>query len=580
MRKLRWQIVIIFLTGLVVGILLLGQQQQQQQQVQQTQQQQTGPGGVATVVPKKGGIYREALVGSIKRLNPLLDPYNPADHDVDRLIFSSLVHFDSRGFPQADLAESWGISQDGTQYNFELRPNLTWHDGQPLTTDDIIFTIGFFTSDNPLIPADVREFWKDVQVQRLSATQMQFRLPEPFAPFLDYLTFGILPKHRLEAVPLEKMADDPFNLKPVGSGPFKFDHLLVENNEINGVVLTAFDKYYGNKPAIDQIFFRYYPDSKAALAAYKGEEVQGIGKVTADILPDVLEESDLAIYSSRLPRQTLIYLNLNNADVPFFKNTDLRRALLMALNRQWIIDHVYAGQAVQANGPILPGTWAYFDGIEKIPFDLDQARKVLKKAGYTFDANGGNLTSKDGTVVKFQLLYPDEPQYKAVAEAVQSNWQALGVAVDLEGKPYDQLISDRLEQRNYQAALVDINLSRSPDPDPYPFWDQAQAADGQNYAQWDNRSAGEYLEQGRVVVDPAERIRLYRNFQVIFTKEMPALPLFYPVYTYAVDRQVLGIQLGPLFDESDRFFNVTSWNLANRRTTEKTDKTPAPTKAP
>ena len=576
MKKLRWQIVIILLTGLVVGVLLLGQQQQQQEQ---KQQQQAGP-GAPTLAPKKGGIYTEALVGGFKRLNPLLDPFNPPDHDIDRLIFSSLVHFDARGLPQADLAESWGISQDGTQYNFELRPNLTWHDGQPLTTDDVVFTIGYLTSDNPLIPQDVRDFWKDVQVQRLSETQMQFSLPEPFAPFLDYLTFGVLPKHKLENVPLDKLADDPFNLKPVGSGPYRFDHLEVENNQIVGVALAVFDKYYIQKALIDQIIFRYYPDSKAALEAYKAGDVQGIGRVSADILTDVLAQPDLAIYTGRLPRQTLIYLNLNNGDVPFFKDIDLRRALLMALNRQWIIDHVFSGQALLAHGPILPYTWAYYDNIEKIPFDLDKATNLLIKDGYTFQAESGNLMTKDNVQVKFQLLYPDDPQYKAVAEAVQGNWKALGVAVELEAKPYDQLISERLEQRSYQAALVDINLDRSPDPDPYPFWDQAQATGGQNYAQWDNRAAGEYLEQGRVVVDPTERARLYRNFQVVFTKEMPALPLFYPVYTYAVDRQVQGIQMGPLFDESDRFYNVTNWFLANLREVEKTAKTPSATKTP
>ena len=510
----------------------------------------------------------------------MLDPFNPPDHDIDRLIFSSLVHFDARGLPQADLAESWGISQDGTQYNFELRPNLTWHDGQPLTTDDVVFTIGYLTSDNPLIPQDVRDFWKDVQVQRLSETQMQFSLPEPFAPFLDYLTFGVLPKHKLENVPLDKLADDPFNLKPVGSGPYRFDHLEVENNQIVGVALAAFDKYYVQKPLIDRIIFRYYPDSKAALEAYKTGDVQGIGRVTADILPDILAQPDLAIYTGRLPRQTLIYLNLNNGDVPFFKDIDLRRALLMALNRQWIIDHVFSGQALVAHGPILPYTWAYYDNIEKIPFDLDKATNLLIKDGYTFQAESGNLMTKDNVQVKFQLLYPDDPQYKAIAEAVQGNWKDLGVAVELEAKPYDQLISERLEQRSYQAALVDINLDRSPDPDPYPFWDQAQATGGQNYAQWDNRAAGEYLEQGRVVVDPAERARLYRNFQVVFTKEMPALPLFYPVYTYAVDRQVQGIQMGPLFDESDRFYNVTNWFLANLREVDKAAKTPSATKTP
>jgi peptide/nickel transport system substrate-binding protein len=148
---------------------------------------------------------------------------------------------------------------------------------------------------------------------------------------------------------------------------------------------------------------------------------------------------------------------------------------------------------------------------------------------------------------------------------VQSAWGAIGVEVTLEGLPYDQVVVDRLSPRTYQAALVDLNLTRSPDPDPYPFWDQAQATGaGQNYTQWDNRMASEYLEQARISADMGERARFYRNFQVVFTEELPALPLFYSVYNYAVDKEIQGIRIGPSFDSSDRFSNISEWFLAGR----------------
>ena len=108
---------------------------------------------------------------------------------------------------------------------------------------------------------------------------------------------------------------------------------------------------------------------------------------------------------------------------------------------------------------------------------------------------------------------------------------------------------------------MDLSFSRTPDPDPYPFWHQTQAANGQNYAMWNDRQASEYLEQARIIVDPAERARLYRNFQVRFASELPSLPLYYPMYTYAVSNQVQGVRMGPLFDTSDRFATVTSWYL-------------------
>lgn len=566
MKKLRWQLVILLLTGLVVGVLLIIQQQQQQSP---TTSLPNSP------VKTPGGIYTEGLVGSFKRFNPILDPYNQADRDVDQLLFSSLVRFDENGLPQPDLAESWGYSHDGTLYNLSLRKGMVWHDGKPVNADDVLFTISLLKTKNPLIPDDISTFWNDVQVQRFSDTQIQFRLPEAFAPFLDYLSFKVLPKHKLGTVSLDKLISDPFNMDPVGSGPYHFDRFIVENNQVAGVVLDLFDKYYGKKPLIQKVVFRYYADSKAALTAYQAGDVQGIGQVTVDVLPAVLKEPNLEVFTSRLPTMTMIYLNLNNPEVPFLQDPVLRQALLMAINRQAMINNVLYGQAVIANGPIMPGTWAYYDGGNDITYDPEGAQQILNGAGYKAATSG--LTTKDGTAVKFQLLFPDDPQHQALAQMIKTNWKALGIQVQLDAQPYNTVINDRLEQRVYQAALVEVNLSNSPDPDPYPFWDQAQASGGQNYSQWANKSASEYLEQARIVNDLAERAKDYRNFQVLFSKDMPSLPLFYPVYTYAIDKGVQGVQVGPLLDPSDRFYNVADWYLvANRSTAQQITPTVKP----
>src|SRR5512146_2106664 len=245
MKKLRWQLLIIFLTGLVVGILLLGEQPQAASPI------------AATPVPVKGGVYTEALVGSLLRLNPLLNFYNPPDRDISRLIFNGLVRFDSTGAPQPDLAESLGFSQDGTIYNVTLRKNAKWQDGQPVTADDVVFTVNLMRKGADIVPVDLQDFWKDVEVVKLSDKVLQFRLPEPFAPFADYLGFGILPKHLLDGKTIDKMIDLNFNIQPVGTGPYRFDRLVVENGEIKGVALAAFKDYYGQPPYIDEVVFRY-----------------------------------------------------------------------------------------------------------------------------------------------------------------------------------------------------------------------------------------------------------------------------------------------------------------------------------
>ena len=180
------------------------------------------------------------------------------------------------------------------------------------------------------------------------------------------------------------------------------------------------------------------------------------------------------------------------------------------------------------------------------------------------------MLKKGDVPLEFTLSYPDQGIYPRLAELIQQNWATLGVKVNLDGLPYDSLLKDHLEQRNYQAALVDLNLSHASDPDPYPFWDQEQISAGQNYSQWVNRAASEYLEQARTTADIGERTVLYRNFQMIFAKELPALPLYYPVYTYAIDRSIQGVRVGPLFDPSDRFSTITEWFLTGKRPQEKT----------
>ena len=550
MKKLRWQLIIIFLTGLVVGILLLGEQP-----------------GIQSIMPEatKGGIYSEALVGSLQRLNPILDYHNDVDRDIDYLIFSGLIRFDVRGVPQPDLVESWGISKDGTLYNFTLRSDVKWHNGEPLTSDDVLFTIDLLRKGSPYVPVDIEEFWEEIEVKNLSENTLQFRLPEPFSPFLDYLAFGILPRHLLGDYSLEEIVDAAFNFQPVGSGPFKFNRLIVEGDQVTGMVLDAFEEYYAKKPFIDQIIFRYYPDAISALEAYREGDVQGIGSVTEEILLDVLADPNLAVYTGRNPELTLIILNLNNPQVPFFEDASVRRALLLGLNRQWMINKLLHGQGIVAEGPILPGTWAYYDDIDQIGYDPQEAKYLLKEAGYVVFGEQETVRQNEDIALSFKLIYPDDELHHELAEMIQSNWAILDVQVELEALAYEELVDVQLENRSYHAALVDLNLARAPDPDPYPFWDQAQATGGQNYSQWDNRMASEYIEQARVKSELDDRIRLYRNFQVIFSEELPALLLFYPVYTYTVDYQVQGVQMGPLFDCSDRFATISDWFLVAKQ---------------
>jgi peptide/nickel transport system substrate-binding protein len=555
MKKLRWQLLIVLVALIAIGVLLLSQQQPVIQ------------GSEPEAEPVSGGVYTEALIGSPGRLNPLLDYYNQADHDIDRLLFSSLVRFNDRGLPIGDLAETWGISVDGKVYNFSIRANAYWHDGQPVTSDDVIFTIEMMREAGMPLPDDLRTFWTQVDVVAIDEKTIQFILPEPFAPFLDYLTFGVLPGHILGGMSVEEIIDADFNLSPVGSGPYRFQGLNVEAGRITGVVLAANTDYYGSRPFIEQVVFRYFLDSSSALDAYKKGEVMGISQINNVALPQALKEPDLKLFTGRLPRLSMIVLNLAEQDLPFFQDVDVRRALLMGLNRNYIINQIMGGQAIIANSPIFPESWAYYDGISKVEYDPDGALALLKKAGYTIPAEGGSVRAKDNVRLAFELVYPGSEPYESIASWVKQEWAKLGVQVDLRAVTYDELLSQYLEPRSFQAALIEVNTARTPDPDPYPFWHQAQVTNGQNYSGWDDRQVSEYLEQARIDIDIPERTRMYRNFQVRFGNDIPALLLYYPVYTYAISDQVNGVSMGPFFDPSDRFANINYWYLISGLTT-------------
>jgi peptide/nickel transport system substrate-binding protein len=564
MRQLRWQILVVLVTLGIVAVLLFSQQS-------------PTISGPILPQPEQGGVYTEGLVGSLGRLNPLLDWNNSADRDVNRLLFSGLFRFNERGLPQPDLAQAWGMAPDGTIYNFTIRPNALWHDGEPVTSDDVLFTIEMMKSAGSLYPQDIKDLWEKIEVTRLDEKNFKLTLPEPYVPFIDYLTFGVLPKHLLESIPPGEMADAKFNINPVGSGPYKFDHLIVESGKITGVVLTLSTNYYGTSPFIEQVVFRYYPTSEAAFDAYQQGEVLSVSQITPDMLSAALEEPNLSVYTTRLPQIIFVLFNLNRPEVAFLQDAKVRRALMLGLNRPYIVTTFLQGQAVITDGPILPGSWAYHDGIEHFEYNPDEAINVLKSEGYVIPAEGGDVRAKEGTPLVFTMLHPDDTVHTQIAQAIREEWAAIGVRVDLEAVPYDQLAAEFLASHDFQAALVDLNLSRTPDPDPYPFWHQAEATGGQNYSQWDNRPASEYLEQARVTADYTLRTRLYRNFQVLFAKELPALPLFSPVYSYGVDSQVQGVQIPFLYDPSDRFATFANWYLLTRRALEPAETaTPSP----
>ncbi len=555
MRNIRWQLLIAIGGLALVVVLLIGQ----------TPDQITAP-----AQPVTGGVHSEALIGEIIRLNPILDFSNQPDRDIDRLIYHGLLHFDSRGIPVPDLAATWSISADASLYTFTLREDAVWHDGEPVTSDDIIYTYSKLQDDNYPGPNDIHELWNQVNIIRLDDRRVQFQLPEPFAPFLDYLSVGLLPDHLLRGVSAGDLIDHPFNLDPIGTGPFLLDQFILEDSQITGVSLVAFDEFYGQQPFLERIELILFENEQDALKAYNNGEVKGIGYLGESILNEALSLPSMNVHSARLPRLGLIFLNLQNPEKDFLSEKTIRRALAIAINRQWIIDQVFLGQAVQPIGPIMPGTWAFAEGIKALPFDPDEAAQILESEGWELPAGASPGTPeyqrvKDEEILSLELVHLEDNTNTQIAELVKRYWEAIAIQVELVPVSSDSLLNEFLQPRAFQAVLTELDLGSYPDPDPYPIWHDSQTETGQNYSGFSDRNISIWLEQARTTPDRGRRSELYTSFQYRFQDQVPSILMYYPIYNYGIDAQVQGVTVGPLFNPSDRFNTVFDWYLVARR---------------
>ena len=545
-RRIRWQILLILL-GVVLVVLLLTY---------------LAINYTTVLRPGHGGTYVEGIAGQPHVLNPLLSGYNPPDQDLCSLVFSGLTRMGEDGAVEPDLASDWQIGADGLSYTFHLRSNAFWHDGTPVTADDVILTIKLLQDPQfpgpPELGADV---WRMVDIKKVDRRTVQFTLDEPYAPFLDYTTVGILPAHKIAGVGAAGLPTASFNVAPIGSGPFQVEEIESEEGEVISIVLKQFSRYYRARPYLDRVQFRFYPDYGEALEAYREGEVQGVARVETDDLAEAREIVSLNLFSAQIAEFGMVFLNLDEPDLPFFQEQEVRQALMLALDRSLLINEALEGQGVVTDSPVLPGTWAHTADTAGYGRDLERAEALLDDAGWVKPA-ASSRRHKEGKAFAFTLLTSKDPRREAVGEILAEQWADVGIEVTVETVSAGDL-REALEERDFQAALVHLKLPG--DPDPYPFWHETQVDDGQNYAGFVHRRISEVTEQARVTPNRRRRQVLYEEFQQLFAEQLPSLPLYVPIYTYGVDQGVNDVQIGPLMHPADRFRTVLNWWIVHRR---------------
>ncbi len=512
---------------------------------------------VSTVlVPAEGGTYTEGVVGAPQWPNPVLAAFNETDEDLARLLFRGLTRTDERSRIVPDLAESWEVSGDALVYTFTLKAGLKWQDGAPITADDAVYTFQLMGSPDFPGPPYLVELWKAVQVEKVDDLRVRFTLSEPFAPFLDYTTIGLLPHHILAGTAAKDLLAHPFNSSPIGNGPFMLERATSEE-----VVLRPNPLSDAPKPYLEHLVLRLYPDTDAVFAAYGRGEVDGIRTIPADRLEDAAALPSLNLYSAPVAEATWVILNTQS---PPLGAMPVRRALALATDRKRLIADALRGQALPLYGPLLPTSWAYNPAVEQAAYDAEQARSLLADAGWA-DTDGDGIRDKDGKALEVEIVCLNTPQDVRVAEALAAQWREVGVRAVPLSVSAGELANEYLRPRAFQAVVYHW-LDITPDPDMYPFWHSTQATDpGQNFAQFKNRDADEIMEQARRTPDTVLRQELYGRLQEILRDEAPAVFLYQPVYTMGVRDTVQGVTLGPVRSASDRFQSIAGWYVQTRR---------------
>jgi peptide/nickel transport system substrate-binding protein len=501
--------------------------------------------------------YVEAVVGVPGRVNPLFAYANESDRDVSSLVFSGLTRLGPDGSPQPDLAERWDVSEDGRVVTFHLRSGVKWHTGSPFSSADVLFTYGLL--HQPTLQGDPTQsaLWQSITCAALDELTVSCTLPEPYAPFLTYAAIGILPASILSGVTPQTILSDPFNRAPVGTGPYRLSSL---RDDI--AVLEANENFYLAKPSIDQITVKFYPEVASAAADVIRGQADGL-LTDLTIEPDdyqaLREVAGLDAKVANRSAETLLYFN---NETPPLNDPEVRAAISYAIDVDAIITSLLGGRGQRADTPIPPGSWAYDQAAEMPRHDVGRARQILEAASWLLP-DGGTVRTKNNTELRFSLMTDEDPLRGAVAEAIAEQLSEAGIEATVVRQPSDELVNEFLIPRKYQAAIY--GLDGGADPDPYPAWHSSQAVSkGRNIAGYTSDEADAVLEEARRTDDIARRRELYAQFQELFVRDKPSIPLYVPLDSYFVRSGISNIVMGVLFTPSSRFDNAWEWSAEDQ----------------
>jgi peptide/nickel transport system substrate-binding protein len=531
-------------------------------------------------VPKQGGTLVEGIVGTPRFVNPLLAT-SLSDKDLVSVIYAGLMTRTANNELSPELAERYTVSEDGLTYTFHLRHNISFHDGTPITADDVVFTVT--QAANPALRSPLSANWEGVDVVALDPHTVAFTLPEPYSPFIENTTLGILPAHIWGGLSDDEFAYSQFNATPVGAGPYRVDAVVVDQSGIpERYDLVAFPDYVLGAPNIARLQFAIFGDKGEALRAYQEGRIDSLYANTpashgATANPQAMATA-VTLTAPQL-RTFAVFLNHNRQ--PLFMRKPVREALDLMTPREEVVRDILGGYAEPLSTPIpdylVPeGLARSVEGDEVANTEvgatsshdavLARAQGVLEKAGWERGEDGVYAFESDDEVLRlaFSLSTSDVPELAKSAERIAQSWRELGAEVEVKIFSAGDLTQSVIRPRRHDALLFGMDIGH--ELDLYVFWHSSQRNDpGLNIAQFADIEADAAVTALRKNSSPEVRSKELARFLERVASERAALFVYAPQMTYQTRARIHNISLHPIATPSERFDTIHEWYIETDR---------------
>jgi peptide/nickel transport system substrate-binding protein len=479
-----------------------------------------------------------------------LTPYTVSDAVSNRIIgflFDGLVSTDKKNQIIPSVATSWKVENNTKRYTFNMRKDVKWHDGKPLTAHDVKFSFDMYLHKDSINPYK-GSFSMISKVTAKDNYTVVFDLKDPSPLFLYAVGAPIIPKHKFPNG-VKSFNDSSFHRKPVGSGPFVFK----EWKTAQRIVVTANKNYWDGRPYLDSITMKILPDANVEVVNLLKNQVDFIESVDPKMVAQVSKNKSLKVKKYDSARYD--YIGLNTED-PRFSDKRVRQALQYGLNRKAIVDSVMLKNAVVASGPIHPLEAPYNKNVKPYAYDVKKANALLDEAGWKMGKSG--YREKNGKVFEIELAYNNGNKVReAIAKIAQQDWKKIGVKV--VPRSWDFSIElEKIDSGEIDAYILAWSLGTN--PDKYGLWHSSQIPANNNQRIKDKR-VDQIMEQFRKEPSAAKRNALYQELHKILNDNAYSLWTHHPKGFAGMDKDLAGVE----FSLYTRWYNVIDWYWADAK---------------